>query len=416
MRDAGLATGVGLDVGHRSTEDNDHPTAAVLNVAEGIGDWAVVARAARDWLITRLLPRRLRTRVEIQIAGTGAVVKVSADDPDDAFRLLNEAVRSAGPVSMAWNGNTWQTSSGADESSVVSEPGRFDRARTVFVVHGRNKAAREGVFSFLRALGLHPIEWAEALAGTGHGAPYVGEVLDSIMFSGQAIIVLLTPDEVAYLLPEHADNELDPAVRPAAQARPNVMFEAGMALAKFPTQTVLVRMGDLRTFTDLDGRHVVRLDNSPQQRLMLAQRLKAIGCDVDMGGKDWLSAGDLTPPKGPDLSSAAAERPASPDAVSDGTARSGVQVLTDELELTRCVVVRATGGDFTVHGEATNTSTRQISAFLKATYYDANRVIIGTASGVVNQLNPNATKTFSLVTLDDVTGYADFSVQVDTVI
>ena len=34
--------------------------------------------------------------------------------------------------------------------------------RTVFVVHGRNERAREAMFEFLRAIGLHPLEWSEA--------------------------------------------------------------------------------------------------------------------------------------------------------------------------------------------------------------------------------------------------------------
>lgn len=49
--------------------------------------------------------------------------------------------------------------------------------RVVFVVHGRNRELRDSMFSFLRALGLHPLEWTEALLATGKPAPYVGEAL-----------------------------------------------------------------------------------------------------------------------------------------------------------------------------------------------------------------------------------------------
>ncbi|WP_290471296.1 hypothetical protein [Leifsonia sp. 71-9] len=39
----------------------------------------------------------------------------------------------------------------------------------VFVVHGRNAAARDSMFTFLRSLGLKPIEWDQAIALTGKG-------------------------------------------------------------------------------------------------------------------------------------------------------------------------------------------------------------------------------------------------------
>jgi len=39
--------------------------------------------------------------------------------------------------------------------------------QTVFVIHGRNEAARKSMFEFLRAIGLKPLEWSQALAATG---------------------------------------------------------------------------------------------------------------------------------------------------------------------------------------------------------------------------------------------------------
>lgn len=46
-------------------------------------------------------------------------------------------------------------------------------AREVFVVHGRNGAARDAMFTFLRALELHPLEWSELVNTTGQGSPYI---------------------------------------------------------------------------------------------------------------------------------------------------------------------------------------------------------------------------------------------------
>ncbi len=140
------------------------------------------------------------------------------------------------------------------------------------------------MFGFLRAIGLWPVEWSEAVAMTGEGSPYVGQVLDAALRRAQAIVVLFTPDETAYLRADYASDVDDPDIRPLGQARPNVLFEAGMAMGRSPERTVLVELGRLRPFSDIAGRHVLKMDNEPQSRMQLAQRLQAAGCDVNTAG------------------------------------------------------------------------------------------------------------------------------------
>ena len=170
----------------------------------------------------------------------------------------------------------------------------------VFVIHGRNDAARRDMFAFLRAIGLQPIEWSEALHATGSASPYIGEVLDTAFCMAQALVVLMTPDEIAYLLPAHRHDEDDPEGQAKPQARPNVLFEAGMAMGRDPKRTVLVELGWVRPFSDVAGRHAVRLNNSPEKRKDLAQRLKTAGCAVNLDGNDWLNTGDFSAPAVPE--------------------------------------------------------------------------------------------------------------------
>lgn len=181
----------------------------------------------------------------------------------------------------------------------MSSGGDSDRARKVFVVHGRNREARVAMFTFLRAIGLEPIEWSEAVRLTGEASPYIGSVLDAAFDAAQAIVVLLTPDDVAYLRSEYASGDDDPETTPLAQARPNVLFEAGMAMGRSPKRTVLVELGQLRPFSDVVGRHAVRINGSVERRKELAQRLETAGCAVNLTGEDWLSAGDFTAPPPP---------------------------------------------------------------------------------------------------------------------
>lgn len=155
------------------------------------------------------------------------------------------------------------------------------------------------MFDFLRATGLQPIEWTQAVALTGKGSPYIGEVLDAAFEKASAVVVLMTPDEVAYLQPQYGNGDDDPEIQPAPQARPNVLFEAGMALGRDQQRTILVEVGDVRPFSDVGGRHVVRLTNDIATRHALATRLQTAGCAVDLSGQDWHTAGDFTPPAAP---------------------------------------------------------------------------------------------------------------------
>lgn len=170
--------------------------------------------------------------------------------------------------------------------------------RSVFVVHGRNELLRKAMFDFLRSINLSPMEWSQAVRLTGEGSPYIGQVLDAAFSYAAAIVVLMTPDEIAYLQPQYGRAN-DPETKPAAQARPNVLFEAGMALGRDPRRTVLVEVGDVRPFSDVAGRHAIRLTNDPALRQELVTRLETAGCDVNLRGVDWHTTGDFTPPPPP---------------------------------------------------------------------------------------------------------------------
>lgn len=168
------------------------------------------------------------------------------------------------------------------------------RGNAVFVVHGRNEKLRKSIFAFLRATGVQPIEWSRALSMTKKASPYVGEVLETAFSKAQAVVALLTPDDEARLKTEFrrpSDPDFEKTL--TGQARPNVLFEAGMAFGTHPNQTVIVEVGDLRPFSDTYGRHVVHLDNSVGKRQELMIKLQNAGCHVDFAGTDWQTEGDF---------------------------------------------------------------------------------------------------------------------------
>ena len=168
----------------------------------------------------------------------------------------------------------------------------------VFVVHGRDRAARDAMFSFLRSVGVHPIEWNSAVGMSRKAAPYVGQVIDAGFGNARAIVVLFTPDDLVRLRPDLLSH-LDPAFerREMGQARPNVLFEAGRAFSSHPDRTILVQLGSVRPFSDVAGVHLVHMSNEVERRQELVTKLRNAGCAVNTSGTDWLREGDFTDPE-----------------------------------------------------------------------------------------------------------------------
>lgn len=166
--------------------------------------------------------------------------------------------------------------------------------KKVFVIHGRNEKLRKSMVDFLNALRLEPLKWNQLISATRKGSPYIGEILDEAFEQAQAVVVLLTGDDEARLQQEFikdSDPEYEKELIP--QARPNVLFESGMAIGKKVERTILVQIGGLRPWSDIGGRHVTRLDNTTEKRQELIEKLKNAGCDVDISQRDWQTAGDF---------------------------------------------------------------------------------------------------------------------------
>jgi predicted nucleotide-binding protein len=123
------------------------------------------------------------------------------------------------------------------------------------------------------------------------------DILNVAFSEAQAILIVLSPDDLAYLRPElQKPNDPEWERREIGQARPNVLFELGMALATGINRTVVVQVGDVRQFSDIAGRHILRLTNEPGDKSQLVDRLKPVGCPLDVTGKThYFKTGDFTP-------------------------------------------------------------------------------------------------------------------------
>jgi len=163
-------------------------------------------------------------------------------------------------------------------------------ANRVFIVYGRNEKAYNAMQLFIRSLGLSPLGFDEVKNELG-GSPFVGDIVESGMRKAKAVVVLFTPDEYAALRPSLEGMSDTPEESARWQSRPNVLFEAGMALMNGPERTVLVTLGDVPLASDMKGRYFFRIGNDINLRAKLRDALLAIECNVNEKVTSWHNVG-----------------------------------------------------------------------------------------------------------------------------
>ena len=237
----------------------------------------VIAKSA-SFVSTKSGPQLRREIREQIMAATGVV-------PPGSNGVFPGSIAAA---AVQNNGNSDPAPSSTPTPSADSVPGI---EKNVMVVYGRDQKLRDDLFNFLRALKLNPIEWSEAVRATKKASPYVGEILDAAFKMAQAVVVLLSPDEFVQLRVELCADDEEFLREQRFQSRPNVFLEAGMALATKEERTLLVEVGNAKIPSDIQGRHVIELNDSAEQRNELAERLRTAGCKPDTGNKDWYRIG-----------------------------------------------------------------------------------------------------------------------------
>jgi predicted nucleotide-binding protein len=161
-----------------------------------------------------------------------------------------------------------------------------EKDRNVFVIHGRDEQARSRIFDLLRRMDLFPLEWETLVRETATMSPHLLDVIGQALTMAQAIVVVMTPDDIVQLHPSLAEDERDFEVQ--CQARPNVLFEAGMAFGVAPERTLLLQLGRLRPFTDVAGLNYVQVNGTPGSVLKIRQRLEMAGCRLAGTGVDYI--------------------------------------------------------------------------------------------------------------------------------
>lgn len=155
----------------------------------------------------------------------------------------------------------------------------------VYVVHGYDLAMRDAMYAFLEALGLEPIKEQDAITWTGEGTPFAGQMIEVAFKYAQAIIVLFT-----------GDYQIRPRHEGAFLLQPGLdqIFEAGYAFGHSPERTILVKVGRVHLFSDIEGRYILNFTGKENERRDLITRLNSAGCIMNDSTDAWRSAGNFS--------------------------------------------------------------------------------------------------------------------------
>lgn len=156
--------------------------------------------------------------------------------------------------------------------AVSVEPARAARApgNRVFIVHGRDDAAKEAAARFIARLDFQPIIL--------HEQPNAGRTIIEKLEGHLDVdfaVVLLTPDDVGGLAgdPPQLQN----------RARQNVVLELGLFIGALGRGRVCaLHKGNLELPSDFDGVVYIPMDDAGGWHLLLAREMKQAGMNVDL--------------------------------------------------------------------------------------------------------------------------------------
>lgn len=149
----------------------------------------------------------------------------------------------------------------------------------VFVVHGHDEGAKANLEIFLRDIGMEPI----VLHRQADQGKTIIEKFEQYSDVGYAFI-LLTPDEVAYLVSEEKSEDRDR--KKEKRARPNVIFEYGFFVGRLGRERVCCLLkGGISLPSDLSGIIYKQFNESIEEvGVGILKELKAAGYEVNIPG------------------------------------------------------------------------------------------------------------------------------------
>ena len=161
-------------------------------------------------------------------------------------------------------------SDGPEQSSRSTPRSVAMNTKDIFIVHGRDEAAKQTVARVVEQVGLNPIILHEQ---PNKGRTIIEKFEDhaEVAFA----IILLTPDDAGQCV---ADGEKNLRPRP----RQNVVFEMGYFIGRIGRQHVFpLKKGELDIPSDYSGVGYTPMDDKGAWKIELLRELKEAGFEID---------------------------------------------------------------------------------------------------------------------------------------
>jgi predicted nucleotide-binding protein len=198
------------------------------------------------------------------------VIHFEAQDAHQARRYLAEGKeKSIALLKQATRTLEEEIADQLELAPLGEQQPRKAHAQKVFIVHGHDEAALQGVARFLEKLRLQAIILQEQ---PDQGRTII-EKFEACASEVGFAVVLLTPDDFAGVAGETSH---------ASRARQNVIFELGYFVGRLGRgRACLLRKGEVEIPSDLSGVIYTDLDATEGWKLKLVRELKAAELDFD---------------------------------------------------------------------------------------------------------------------------------------
>ncbi len=201
------------------------------------------------------------------------LVARSSSTPESKFQeTFRNGLDNAGGILKSMIDEIREWGIGRDASSLTNAPASqpLCNSSEVFLVHGRDEAAKQAVARFIEKLDLTPVILHEQ-PSEGHTIIEKFERYSNVGFA----VVLMTPDDVGALA------QKPPKLKP--RARQNVILELGFFLGKLGRKRVCaLYKQDVEIPSDYKGVLFIPMDAGNGWQLPLAKEIKAAGIQLDL--------------------------------------------------------------------------------------------------------------------------------------
>lgn len=257
-----------LDEGSKFTFENFSTKSSAGYPQTLTGEWATWTVRV-DGAVRNLFAAK---SAQVLMLDRANAVVVLGNGPDKFRLALSLYIGALKATLDTLEDDTFDEVLGAKSAAVPAKPNATASSNKVFIVHGHDEQAKTELEVLLTEMGLQPV----VLHRQADGGQTLIEKFEKHADVGYAFI-LLTPDEIAYVVSEEAKADGDR--KKEYRARPNVIFEFGYFVGRLGrARTCCLYRSPVVVPSDLSGLIYKPFNKSIEEvAYAITKELKALG-------------------------------------------------------------------------------------------------------------------------------------------